>query len=795
MKRSKLLYPYAIIMSLLILIFARLTLDARKLSLTTDEPFHIASGYAYLASGTTWTTTLRGHPLLVDAWCALPLFIGEPDIPIKQLNGWGEDHVAYLKSFVPYISEDIERYEFATRVPSMLLTLLLAAIVTRWGLDLCGLTGGLGGLLVLILDPLLLGHGMLATNDVGVTALGTLALYLTYRLGQEKASTSRVVITGLTYGLTMLAKSSGIIWIAGGLMMLGLLHLRQSSRKKVAQVWIGQCAAILSIAILAIWAFYRFEWGPLRISPISVPAPTHWESILLQAESPTRRNIYYLGRVESQGWWLYFPLAFLLKNPIPFLLMLGWSLVAFAKSKHHTRNLALIVFPFVYAITAIASGLNIGYRHLLPIHPFLYLSIGGVLKNKNRTRFAWIGLLTWLGLESFVIAPHHIAYFNQLAGGPNQGWRYLADSNTDWGQAHKALHDYQEKTGRSFSYSGKALYAGYSLYGIEAHPLPPLPESHAPTMEPWIRPTSGYYVISANSLAGLGCTQLDNYAWFRYHQPEEVIGHVLFIYYVPPIPGKTWVAQCLTPTTPLDDNALSRGFPIVPSRKIAFDCTQSWIIPQSSSERGWYVLHDEMIDRRFETLQRIGLKQIEPSHSFAAKRTQGLDLSYRQWNYRKTPAYAVYTPPSAPPFGTPAVTQGFIGAAETPPELFSGPKRGPISVGSSITFLGIETHPYRDGLDIATWWLVDVQPSARPASIMAHLLTEQGTALAIADGLGVAIENWRPGDILIQHHRFKLETKTPDLWLRTGVYWLDSGERWSVRENQEDAIFIKLPNR
>ncbi|MBM4388139.1 MAG: hypothetical protein FJ088_10405 [Deltaproteobacteria bacterium] len=30
--------------------------------------------------------------------------------------------------------------------------------------------------------------------------------------------------------------------------------------------------------------------------------------------------------------------------------------------------------------------------------------------------------------------PFHMSYFNEIAGGKENGWKYLADSNIDWGQ-------------------------------------------------------------------------------------------------------------------------------------------------------------------------------------------------------------------------------------------------------------------------------------------------------------------------------------------------------------------------
>ena len=37
-------------------------------------------------------------------------------------------------------------------------------------------------------------------------------------------------------------------------------------------------------------------------------------------------------------------------------------------------------------------------------------------------------------LSTLHIYPHSLAYFNELAGGPEQGYRHLLHSNIDWGQ-------------------------------------------------------------------------------------------------------------------------------------------------------------------------------------------------------------------------------------------------------------------------------------------------------------------------------------------------------------------------
>ncbi|MCJ7552014.1 MAG: hypothetical protein MUQ30_20275, partial [Anaerolineae bacterium] len=184
----------ALTVLLLLVLFGRLAIASRELSFTSDEPSHIATGYAYLAQGATWTVPLRGHPPLLNAWLALPFYIGTPNIPIATLAGWQEDNTTYVKAFVPFLRDNVARAEVATRTPVLLLSVVLAAVVARWAECLVGHRGSMLSLLLLISDPTFLAHGMLATNDVGVVALGTLGLFLTYK-SIRRATATRVLLT------------------------------------------------------------------------------------------------------------------------------------------------------------------------------------------------------------------------------------------------------------------------------------------------------------------------------------------------------------------------------------------------------------------------------------------------------------------------------------------------------------------------------------------------------------------------------------------------------------------------
>ncbi len=97
------------------------------------------------------------------------------------------------------------------------------------------------------------------------------------------------------------------------------------------------------------------------------------------------------------------------------------------------------------------------------------------------------------------------------------------------------------------------------------------------------------------------------------------------------------------------------------------------------------------------------------------------------------------------------------------------------------------------GTAVESWWEVTATPITRPLSLMAHWVTAEGKALAIADGLGVAPSLLQSGDMIVQRHRFANLWPTAEHWLRIGAYWLDTMERWPVASAGEaDAIFIRV---
>ena len=92
--------------------------------------------------------------------------------------------------------------------------------------------------------------------------------------------------------------------------------------------------------------------------------------------------------------------------------------------------------------------LQIGIRHVLPVLPFIYLFAVFYLC-RGRWVYGLLGLIALAGVEGARVHPDYLPFFNVLAGGPENGSKYLADSNLDWGQDVARLAAYIKSTGRT----------------------------------------------------------------------------------------------------------------------------------------------------------------------------------------------------------------------------------------------------------------------------------------------------------------------------------------------------------
>jgi len=135
----------------------------------------------------------------------------------------------------------------------------------------------------------------------------------------------------------------------------------------------------------------------------------------------------------------------------------------------------MLLFFGVLLAALLQSHIDAGHRYTIALYPIALLLTADAWAELELARRGWpraVGPIL-LGVQmvtSLAAAPHYLSYFNPIAGGPDQGWKYLADSNIDWGQDLPALKSIIDQSGYrrvAIDYFGSASLTDN---GIEADP-------------------------------------------------------------------------------------------------------------------------------------------------------------------------------------------------------------------------------------------------------------------------------------------------------------------------------------
>lgn len=530
-------------LALLLAAFAFLVHNADAQSPTMDEQNHMARGYALLRTGDPRLSI--EHPPLINLLEASLLGRGVV-LPLDDPSWDSENWYAFADLFLWHANSLPQRMVFLARLPVIALTLLLGALAARWARELGGRGAALLAPTLILLDPNILAHGSLATTDLGITFTALVAAYALWRFTRHPNLFAGIGL-GLALGAMLASKMSALVlWGSYGLLFaLGVAGQADESgavRRRVeyairrAFLYLG--ATVLGLIV--VWATYAFQLAPAVEGGIAVPLGTYWSGLgAIFRNVQGGRPSYLLGETRLGGWAVYFPVAFAAKTPLPVLLLLILASLAPVRQGTRQGGLFLLLPVTVYGMSTLASDLNLGYRHLLPLLPPLYIwgaqRLGRV--NSEGWRIYAMALSVWLAVETIMIAPHFLAYFNQVAGGPEQGWRILADSNIDWGQDLRRLGAYLDEYAPGETVRLSWFGTAYpERYGIDYVPLPGVPHHfdlwfQLPTFDE-DRPEPGLYVISVSNLVELYLMDKHFYTYFRAREPVARIGYSVYIYRV-----------------------------------------------------------------------------------------------------------------------------------------------------------------------------------------------------------------------------------------------------------------------
>lgn len=538
----------------------------RSWSATFDEGAHLPAGYTYLALGDHRLNPEQ--PPLVKLLAAAPLLALRPVLKLED-EAWSTARQWEFGRRFLYRWNEADRLLFWGRLPVVALACALAAAVFFWSRRLFGPPAGVLTLLLCVLSPDVLAHGHLVTTDLALSLFFFLSVVAFERLS-ERATRGRLLLAGLVLGAAFATKFSAPILlpvlavlaavaVAAPQPMVSVLSGPErtiDNRTSRAMHAVIMLAAMGLIAFVVLWASYGFrgplspdpavraagraplaEAGPGTLAAAAVRAADHGllpedyvRGLLFVLEHSEARPTFLLGQLSDHPSPYFFPVAFALKTPLPLVVLL--VLAAFATPRLSWRLAAFLWVPVVvYLAFTFSRGLQIGHRHLLPIYPFLFVAAGRAGALAGRARAAVLALAAWYAVGTLAVHPHYLAYFNELAGGPRNGYKRLVDSSLDWGQDLKGLRAWMDarRVARiKLSYFGSA---DPSYYGIDAEALPGYSAPHPVRITREVRP-GDLVAVSATNLQGVYLDPEDRPLMerFRRSTPIDNVGYSILIY-------------------------------------------------------------------------------------------------------------------------------------------------------------------------------------------------------------------------------------------------------------------------
>ena len=515
---------WAIPFSLALLGFVLHTIVATSMAGTEDEGWHWRYGLAIL----------EGSP---DR--SIPDF--DSKMPVSALNALPREvsKVIYAKRVTNRLALAVAQRlgDFrATRYATILAAFALSLLVYLYAESLFGRAAGLFAQLLFVISPNIIAHATLTTTDLYI-ALATIAFLYSFRRFLLRPGFGNAALTASALALSQLTKfTAAYLNIALLLLLASALLYAKYGKSKHPGITLRHVALLLGLYIVCFLAFinagflcdrtftplarYKFHSTTfkalqqvpiLRAIPLPVPYPYLQGFDWMSYHNTTGQsfgNIVLLGEVRGpelprfDGFPSYYLVAYVLKEPLGLqlllLLSILWTIRHRRLADFFTGEWPLIVTAAVFLfVLSFFSKTQIGIRHILPVLVIFVILSGGAfaagLHSSRRRLFLLGGCLLWIVISVGSYFPHMIPYFNEIVMDKKMAYRYLADSNLDWGQDRWVVQDFLKRN-------------------PDVILNPP-------------QPVTGRILVSADLMAGVRPKKADY--WLRQNGPEPV-AHVAY---------------------------------------------------------------------------------------------------------------------------------------------------------------------------------------------------------------------------------------------------------------------------
>lgn len=434
-------------------------------------------------------------------------------------------------------------YLFLFRLVGVACSFLLGFYVYLWSKSIYGGVAAILALVFYALSPNIIANAQLIAVDVLLTFSSFIWFYYLSK-AYDDYKPGNIFLCGLFFGLALISKFTVLMFILIYFILSLILILSRKKHERMLfwKRFLGITFWMAVIGWLILCAAYKFRFYSLEteralsylpfLSALELP-----KNIILPFPGDYLKSLrftldvsakgwpsFLMGDYSSKGWPHYYLVNFLIKTPIPVLILLFFSVFLRARAENRPpwrKEIFLWLPPLSIFLIASFQHCQIGLRHILPVYPFLFVFtsriVGSGYSRFRICRYVFYALIAWLVFSSFRIFPHYMAYFNEFIGGPDNGYKYSLDANLDWGQDLYGLKRYMDERGIK---KIKLAYFGTvppEYYGIDYEEIP-------------LDSAKGWIAISATHLQGLYLPDRKRYFWLKKYKPVKKIGYSLFIY-------------------------------------------------------------------------------------------------------------------------------------------------------------------------------------------------------------------------------------------------------------------------
>ncbi len=514
-----------------------------------DELAHLASGIYHWQVGKF--DAYRVNPPLYRMWCTIPIALCDPQL-VWQIaphekpfrSEWCLS-AELLRATSP---ADLRFYLIAARLMGLPIVMVGGISSYLWAHSRYGSQAAIATLILWSFSPNVLSWGATLCPDVAATAIGILAsLTLCRWLASNDWTTT--VGCGILQGLCILTKLTWILLLFTTPLLIGSAVLWSGRGRRTRT---GQGVVLILIGLLVVNLGYGFERAltPLSqfefqsrlfqtmrdrvcesskirsVQNVPIPLPANLIIGLDQQRHDFEqgKSSYLLGKWSSRGWYQYYLVCAALKIPLGLWLMLISIPVMrrFGCDKRQpiTDHLALWV-PMICLAIMVSSqnGFSRHFRYIFPCLPFVFIIAGQAARvdpRVNAFRFVGVTSLVWFAFSSVSSWPLCHSYFNELAGGPRQGYRFLLDSNVDWGEDVLRAEKWLARNPMS-----NPVYRGFVTDEFAAH-----------RNKRWRREPDallpGWYLVSIHRVMDPN----DRFSIMRQFRPVDRIAFSTFVYHL-----------------------------------------------------------------------------------------------------------------------------------------------------------------------------------------------------------------------------------------------------------------------